>query len=228
MSSSTVTTLDSKPRIGEGLRGDGSSGGGPYGPGGGGPGGPQGRSLEERKYQVGMWAALFGIVMLFASLTSAYILRRANLTTEGAAWVAVSLPRLLWFNTGLLVVSSITIEIARRALGRSGFAKFKWLMLATTLLGLGFLAGQVVAWRQLVAQGVYIAGSPHGSFFYVLTALHAIHLLGGVLGLAYVTVRGYRFDFGPARRTAVDVTALYWHFMDGLWVYLFLLLSFWR
>lgn len=226
MSTSTVTTLD-KPGVGETTRRGPFSGGGPFGPGGRGKG-DSGGSFEDRKYRIGMWVALFGIVMLFASLTSAYILRRAHLTTEGPQWVAIDLPRLLWFNTGLLVASSITFELSRRALGRSGFATFKWLMLVTTLLGAAFLAGQVVAWRQLVAQGVYLAGSPHGSFFYVLTGLHAIHLLGGVLGLAYVTVRGYRFDYGPARRTAVDVIALYWHFMDGLWVYLFLLLSFWR
>ncbi|HEU4391771.1 MAG TPA: cytochrome c oxidase subunit 3 [Blastocatellia bacterium] len=226
MSTGTITTLD-KPRVGDSTRG-GRSSGGPFGPGGREPGDPGGGSFEERKYRIGMWVALFGILMLFASLTSAYIIRRAHLTTEGPQWVTIDLPRLLWVNTGLLVASSMTIEIARRALGRSGFATFKWLMLVTTMLGASFLGLQIVAWRQLVAQGVYLAASPHGSFFYVLTALHGIHLLGGVLGLAYVTIRGYRFDYGPARRTAVDVTALYWHFMDGLWVYLFLLLSFWR
>ena len=98
----------------------------------------------------------------------------------------------------------------------------------TTLLGVVFLAGQLIAWRQLAAQGVFINSHPHSSFFYVLTSLHGLHLLGGVIALSYVTVAAFRMRIGLKRRAAVDVTAIYWHFMDGLWIYVFVLLFFFR
>jgi cytochrome c oxidase subunit 3 len=175
-----------------------------------------------------MWVALAGILMMFAALTSAYVLRQSGGQSSGPIWGAIQMPAMLWVTTAVLIASSVTLEMARRALGRSAFTGFKRLMLVTTALGFGFLVGQVIVWRQLASQGIYLSSSPHSSFFYVLTSLHGLHLLGGVVGLAYVTVRGYQFNYGPARRTAVDVTARYWHFMDGLWVYLFLLLFFWR
>jgi cytochrome c oxidase subunit 3 len=196
------------------------------------PGGPPGRFGGEfgpQKYHIGMWVALAGILMLFAALISAYIIRQTKGLGENLEpWQPVALPALLWINTAALVASSVSIEVARRSLARGGFVAFNRWMLLTTSLGAAFLAGQIVAWRQLAAQGVYLNSSPHSSFFYVLTSLHGVHLLGGVIALGYVTLRGLRYDFGPARRTAVDVTALYWHFMDGLWVFLFLLLFFWR
>ena len=98
----------------------------------------------------------------------------------------------------------------------------------TTLLGVAFLAGQLIAWRQLAGQGIYVDSHPHSSFFYLLTSLHALHLLGGIIALAYITIAGLRLRISLRRRTVVNVTAIYWHFMDGLWVYLFLLLFFWR
>jgi cytochrome c oxidase subunit 3 len=101
----------------------------------------------------------------------------------------------------------------------------------TLLLGLGFLAAQVLAWRQLVAAGVYLASNPHSAFFYVLTGLHAIHLVGGVLALAYLhwfVRRAGGAEADLKRRALTDVVGIYWHFMDVLWVFLFLLLFFWR
>ena len=89
---------------------------------------------------------------------------------------------------------------------------------------MAFLAGQALAWRQLAAPGIYLATNPHSSFFYLLTAVHGVHLLGGIAAVVWVDVRALRWELGPARRTAADVTALYWHFMDGLWVYLLVLL----
>jgi cytochrome c oxidase subunit 3 len=120
------------------------------------------------------------------------------------------------------------MEGARRALGRGDFARFNRWILSTAALGVTFLAGQLVAWRELAAQGIYISSNPHSSFFYLLTSLHAVHLLGGVLALAYVSVAALRLRVGLSKRPAVEATALYWHFMDGLWLYLFLLLFFWK
>jgi len=176
-----------------------------------------------------MWVGLASILMLFIALTSAYIVRGVPALGGGQDdWLPIDMPSVLWLNTILLVLSSITIELSRRALKRNDYQRFKSWIGLTTLLGIAFLIGQVIAWRQLAAQGVFINSHPHSSFFYLLTSLHGLHLLGGVIALSYVTVAALRMRIGFKRRAAVDVTAIYWHFMDGLWIYLFGLLFFFR
>lgn len=224
------------------LKPERGAGGGTLGPGGGDPFGsrsagskdwPPGwtgdQAVETEKYRIGMWVGLAGILMLFIALTSAYIVRGVPALSGGDSdWLPLEMPRVLWFTTGVLLLSSVTIEFARRALKRNEYAAFKKWISYTTLFGVAFLAGQVMAWRQLAGQGVFINSHPHSSFFYLLTSLHGVHLLGGVIALAYVTVAAFRMRIGFKRRTAVDVTAIYWHFMDGLWIYLFVLLFFFR
>jgi cytochrome c oxidase subunit 3 len=173
---------------------------------------------------VGMWVTLSAILMMFTALTSAYIVR-AGLSDD---WRPLQIPRALWLSTALILGSSITFEIARRCLKqRREQAHSRWL-LVTVCLGLGFLAAQLLAWRELVVQGVYLVSNPHSSFFYLLTGVHAVHLLGGILALDYLLLRTWRRnqDTGALskRQTATDVTGIYWHFMGGLWVFLFLLL----
>jgi Heme/copper-type cytochrome/quinol oxidase, subunit 3 len=107
----------------------------------------------------------------------------------------------------------------------------RWFLL-TVLFGLGFLCTQFLAWRQLVAQGVYLSSNPHSAFFYLLTALHGLHLLGGIVALDYLLLHAWRRrapeQIGPRRAAAAGAVAIYWHFMDGLWIFLFLLLFLWR
>jgi len=179
--------------------------------------------VPERTYRLGMWFALTGIVMLFAAFTSALVVRKGM----SFDWVRVRVPHVLWFNTLVLLSSSATLELSRRWLSaREARAFIRWLS-ATLVLGLGFLAGQIIAWRELAARGVYLASNPGSSFFYVLTAAHGVHLLGGVVALVYVVFRARRIAIGQARRTPLDVTAIYWHFMDALWIYVFFVLLNW-
>lgn len=186
-------------------------------------------ATEPEKYRIGMWVGLASILMLFIALTSAYIVRGVPALSGGDSdWIPLEMPRVLWLTTGVLLLSSLSIELARRALKRNEYAGFKRWIALTTLFGVAFLVGQLMAWQQLTAQGVYINSHPHSSFFYLLTSLHGVHLLGGVIALGYVTVAALRMRIGFRRRTAVDVTAIYWHFMDGLWIYLFGLLFFFR
>ncbi|SPF55297.1 Cytochrome c oxidase, subunit III (fragment) [Candidatus Sulfopaludibacter sp. SbA4] len=126
-------------------------------------------------------------------------------------------------NTVVLLASSLVLDLSRRSLKAGDRSKFNLWWTAATALGVLFLAGQAVAWLQLKAAGVYVSTNPSSSFFYVLTAAHAFHLLGGVSALLYVDVQAWRLRLGPAKRTAIDVTAIFWHFLDGLWVYLMLL-----
>jgi len=226
--------MNIKPGLGAGGGKLGPGDGEPFGKGPSGskdwpPGWTSDDAIEPEKYRIGMWVALASILMLFIALTSAYIVRGVPALGGGEAdWFPLDMPPVLWVNTAVLLVSSVSIELARRALKGNEYAGFRRWITLTTLLGLAFLAGQVMAWRQLAAQGVFINSHPHSSFFYLLTSLHGLHLLGGVIALGYVTIAALRMRIGFKRRTAVDVTAIYWHFMDGLWIYLFLLLFFFR
>jgi cytochrome c oxidase subunit 3 len=231
--SSTVTTDVKVTRGGLGAEAGGPGGPPDPGSGGGGEDWPPGFTQEDaaqpNKYRIGIWVALASILMLFMALTSALVVRQSPALNGGHHdWIPIRVPSVLWINTVVLVVSSVTIEIARRALAHNNFDKLKRWIVVTTLLGVVFLTGQVMAWRELSAQGIYVNSHPHSSFFYLLTSLHALHLLGGVIALGYVTMNAMRMRIGIKQRTAVGVTTVYWHFMDGLWVYLFVLLFFWK
>ena len=210
-----------------------SPGGGPKIPGPNGNGSKRHGGFPDpdarfNRYRIGMWVGLASVAMMFTSLSSAYIVRSASAND----WTVLPLPRVLLASTALLIGSSVTLEIARRKLKAALSGPYtKWLSL-TVLLGLGFLAAQVFAWRQLAGQGIYVASHPHSSFFYLLTGAHAVHLVGGLLGLTFLWLRSRQHVIEKAllakRKAATDAVSIYWHFMDALWIYLFLLLFLWR
>jgi cytochrome c oxidase subunit 3 len=174
---------------------------------------------SSRRYSTAIAIGIVSILMFFMALASAFIVLRSG----SAVWVAVHLPRVLWANTCILIGSSFTLESARRRLALGDAAGFRKFWLITTSLGFLFVAGQLLAWRQLVAQGVYIASNQASSFFYIFTAAHGVHLLGGVGALVYVLAR--KFDKKKISISlAAEITSFYWHFMDGLWVFLLALL----
>lgn len=182
--------------------------------------------------QTGVWVAVSAIAMSFAALTSALVVRQGS----GADWQRFALPRILYLDTLILVASSYTLELARkrfaarallcpddgeqaRTLRSNGLY---WLNITLTL-GLFFVVGQVLAWQRLASQGLFLATSPSSSFFYLLTAMHGLHLLGGVLGLIYV---GYRLRHNARNaQTSLGTAAVYWHFVDLLWVYLLMVIA---
>lgn len=161
--------------------------------------------------------------MVFAALTSAFVVRR-GLSDD---WASMHKPPILWVNTLVLLASSVVLDRSRHALKSGDRSKFNFWWTVATALGVLFLIGQAWAWRELKLAGVFIATNPSSSFFYVLTAAHGFHLLGGVAALVYVDVQALRLRLGPAKRTAIDVTAVFWHFLDGLWLYLMLLFFVW-
>jgi len=170
-----------------------------------------------------IWVLLAAISMSFAALTSALVVRKGG----AVDWRHFTLPSILYWNTLVLLASSITVEIGRRRVtafmgGLRGTveASARWLY-ATMFLGLLFVAGQYFAWRRLNAQGLYLATNPSSSFFYVFTAAHGLHVLGGLAALVRVI---YKLNDFSLRRSTFDATARYWHFMDVLWIYLLLLL----
>lgn len=179
---------------------------------------PRGESTRT-----GIWVGLAAIGMSFAALTSALYVR------EGAAtdWHHIVLPPILWFNTLALIVSSITLEIARhrvaaymRGLQPSRSSSAFWLNL-TMGLGFVFVVGQYLAWLKLRSEGLYLPTNPNSSFFYVFTGVHVVHVVGGLGGLSRVLLK---FRSTTLRRSTIDATSYYWHFMGLLWVYLLFVL----
>jgi cytochrome c oxidase subunit 3 len=172
--------------------------------------------------KTGIWVALAAISMTFAAFTSALIVRQGAATD----WHHLTLPRILYFNTLVLLASSVTLQMSRREIavfmGGKNFElnPARWLYL-TMLLGAVFVVGQYVAWMQLRSEGLYLATNPNSSFFYLLTSVHALHVLGGLVGLTYVMRKLRRVAL---RRSTLDAFSNYWHFMGILWVYLLLLL----
>jgi len=178
---------------------------------------------HERASSSGIWVGVFAITMSFAAFTSALFVREG--TTD---WGHLTLPSVLYFNTLVLLVSSITLECARQALeGRRSEAlevaqkASAWVMI-TLLLGIGFCAGQFHAWQELRAEGIYLATIPNSSFFYLLTFLHGMHVLVGILVMVYLAGR-LMASHTTFRRSLFSNTAIYWHFMTWLWIYLLLL-----
>ena len=170
-----------------------------------------------------IWVVLFAISMMFAAFTSALVVRKGS----SLDWRTFKLPSILFLNTLMLFASSVTLEVSRRRIAvfmgnvqEQIESPARWLYV-TLCLGLLFVAGQYVAWSQLRAEGLYLATNPSSSFFYVLTVTHALHVMGGLGGLVYV-IR--KLGKSLLRRSTLDATARYCHFMDLLWLYLLLLL----
>ncbi len=174
---------------------------------------------SPRRYYTGIALGIVSILMFFMALASAYLVRRAT----SAQWAPIHLPAIVWVNTLILLGSSAAIERARKRLLLGDFSGFRSSWLFTTRLGVTFLVGQLIAWRQLAAQGIYVATNQASGFFYIFTALHGVHLIGGVTALIYVSQR--KMDSQKVLLAVVaDVTSYYWHFMDGLWIFLLAIL----
>jgi cytochrome c oxidase subunit 3 len=183
--------------------------------------------------RTGVWVGIAAITMSFAAYTSAMVVRQG----AAADWQHIRLPPLIYLNTLLLLASSLTLQLGNsrvrwswlKAASDRGSATavrpegLRWLDL-TLMLGLLFLAGQILVWRDLAGRGLYLATSPNSSFLYIFTALHALHLLGGIVAMGYLLYR-IRRSMGEPPERALGAAALYWHFMDVLWLYLLLVLA---
>ena len=188
------------------------------GPGGGPPGERRPGEVGGDPAQFGIWVLLGTIAMLFIGFTSALVFRRA-----AADWVPMRLPSLLWLNTAVLALSSVSLEIARRGLrGVKYEGVLRWVSI-TGALGALFVAGQVQAWRQLVAQGVFMSTDPHSAFFYMLTGVHAVHVVAALLWFLVVLARVRRRAYAPGT-DGLGLFATFWHFLGGLWAYLLVVL----
>src|SRR5262245_26525681 len=205
--------LEEKPAAAAPATGAGTPVRPPRADGAGGPhDGPGGIFADPDRF--GLLAFLGTLAMMFVGLTSAYLVRQT-----AADWRPLPLPRILWWNTGLLLLSSASLEAARRGLRRVDLVTARQGMAGAGLLGIGFALGQVHAWRVMTASGWSLTANPHNSFFYVLSGLHVLHLAGGLVWWGVAFRRLHRLAFRP-EQDVLRLFALYWHFLAGLWLYL--------
>jgi cytochrome c oxidase subunit 3 len=181
---------------------------------------PAALRAPERLYPIGLAGLVVTVAMLFTAFTAAVLVRRT-----GADWAPVALPPILWLNTAAIVLSSVAVERARAAaLGEGAAPRIAAWLAAALLLGMLFLGGQVAAWRALVAQGVLLGPNPHAAFFYMLSAVHGAHVLGGIGALGWTLQRARAGAYGGGRRTGLSHAAVYWHLVGGVWLWLLAIL----
>jgi cytochrome c oxidase subunit 3 len=166
-------------------------------------------------HKFALWVAIASIIMMFAGLTSAYIVKSGQ-----AGWEEVKTPKLFWYSTAVLIISSVTIQSALRAFKQRAMQQFRTLFLITLVLGLTFVWLQWTAFNYLWDQGVHFEGAGAGQFLYIIFGLHALHVLGGIVALIVIAAQQF---FGKTRSynsTPIEVMSTYWHFVDILWLYL--------
>ena len=216
----------------------GTNGGGPHdeGPGGyGGGGDDDDGGWRDRDGSNVPGAGLFAMRVVLVSITALFVtigIVYFARSRSGANWQHIQVPHLLWLSTALILASSWTLEIARGSFDRKDSRRYVRALTVTMCVGLAFLASQVLALQELVAQGIYLRHNPHSSLFYVLTLAHGFHLLGGMGALCYLLVRAANyppvvvFDYWR-QRSRFGVSSLYWHFLTAIWLGIFLCLLLW-
>lgn len=187
------------------------------------------RPMDRDKAKVITWFLLLVVLMTFGGMIGAYIV----IATNGAAeWHPFDLPIQTWISTGLIIASSVVYEMAKREIFAGRYERSKKLLIGTTVLGAAFISSQILVWLALVNRGFYMRGNPYAGFFYILTAVHAIHVLGGVIALGSILLRSWVPTDDEReiryRRSLARSVGWYWHFLGVLWIVLFFLLGFWK
>ena len=158
-----------------------------------------------------MWLFMGSVVMLFAALTSAYVVKQAD-----GNWLQYELPKVFWYNTALLLISSATMHWSYVSAKNDNIKNLKTGILATAVFGIAFLIGQYIGWQALVDAKVYFVGNASGSFTYIFTGVHAVHLISGVIVLLVNTYRAFNNKIHSQRMVSIEICATYWHFLDAL------------
>ncbi|MEP6902949.1 MAG: heme-copper oxidase subunit III [Actinomycetota bacterium] len=190
---------------------------------------PEAYEKSFSKSRIFTWFLLLVVLMTFGGLISAYIVIATNGVLE---WKPFSLPFQVWISTVIILAGSFSYSIAQKAIASNNQQKSKNWLLATTALGAMFISSQILVWFELVQRGYYMQSNPYAGFFYLMTALHAVHVIGGIIALGYVVLRIWNESESEIelekRREISDAVGWYWHFMGGLWIVLLSLLAFWK
>ena len=173
-------------------------------------------------HKFALWVAIGSIIMMFAGLTSAYIVKGSM-----AGWTTIEMPKLFYYSTAVMLISSFTMQWALKSFKERDMQQYRRLITVTLLLGLGFIAMQLIGFSQLWEAGTKLKGSTGaGQFLYVIFGLHAVHVLGGVIALVVIFIKAFSARIRNYNSVPVEVMSTYWHFVDLLWVYLFVFFLF--
>lgn len=180
------------------------------------------RSMNPKKF--GLWLFMVSVMMLFGAWTSAYLVKRGE-----PGWMSFELPAEFWITTAIIVLSSVTMIWAQASARKDDLQQTKLALVITSVLGLAFLVGQVLAWGKMIDMNQYFAGSnSSSSFIYVLTGFHALHIISGVIVLFLALVAAFNFKVHSKNMLRMEMCSAYWHFLGGLWLYLFVFLLLYR
>lgn len=179
-----------------------------------------GTSMKMHPKKFAMWLFMMSIVMLFAAFTSAYVVKQSD-----GVWLDFDLPPMFVYTSIIVVLSSITMHLAVIASKRNNIKLIKAALGLTFILGSAFIIGQYMAWGQLVDQGVFFVGNAAGSFLYVLTGVHGLHLVSAIIFLIIVLISAFQFKIHSKSMVRLEICATYWHFLGGLWLYLYVFLT---
>lgn len=169
-------------------------------------------------HKFALWVAMASIIMMFAALTSAYLVRQA-----AGNWLEYRMPGIFYINTAVILLSSFTLHGSYLSFKAGKEALYKGLLVISFLLGIAFVVLQYYGWQELYQIGIYLTGNPSGAFFYMISGLHAVHVLGGISALTVALIHAFvlRFNVTAKRKNRFQLVLHYWHFVDILWVYLF-------
>lgn len=229
-----IDDLEEAQKRRSGLLGGSGSGSGGGNSGGGGDNSNDDTSgqisrFDSQKSRILTFFLLLAILMTFGGLIAAYVVIATNNVAE---WKPFDLPIQVWISTIIILASSITYHLAQTSIERNKHQATMTWMIITTVLGAAFLSSQIMSWIALTDRGLYMSGNPYAGFFYVLTAVHAVHVLGGITALGSVLLRSWLptvdADSIKKRAALAQVVGWYWHFMGALWLFLFVLLGFWK
>jgi len=177
------------------------------------------QNTERKKihpHKFALWVAMSSIIMMFAGLTSAYIVRKSQ-----GNWVEYHLPVIFWLSTLAILFSSVTMVVAIRMFKKRMMPQFKTMMWLTIALGVAFAIFQYVGFKTLYAQNIRVDGNPSESFLFIIAGLHLLHILGGIIALLIVFFRATRTRVKVYNAVGLEIAGAYWHFVDVLWIYLF-------
>ena len=178
----------------------------------------QKRKIHPHKFT--LWVAIGSILMMFAGLTSAYIVKRSQ-----ASWLMIEIPMMFWYSTATILASSVTVQLALKALKKREMINYRRLLLVTAVLGVLFIVLQVVGFRQFAAQDIRLVGAGSNasySFLLAISGIHGVHVLGGVVALVVIAIRALNSSTRSYSSLPLEIAATYWHFVDALWIYLFI------
>ena len=179
--------------------------------------------MEQRKrihpHKFTLWVGIASIVMMFAGLTSAYIVKRNQ-----ANWTTFDLPMIFWVSTLVIILSSFTLHISNVAFRQREMVKYRWMVVVTLVLGVAFLVMQTVGFAELWVKGITLTKNVSFSFLYVIVGLHALHVIGGIVALVILFAKAFSSRVRNYNILPLEVVSTYWHFVDALWIYLLIFL----